>query len=297
MISSVCTIADKTFEPGCVALINSLYRCGFRGDVVIGAVGSGHRLPALIEGCPVDGVTLTFIELPAVSNVNFYKASLILKVFEISNVDQVFFFDADIVCREDWREYESWVSSGVAVCSDVNHLWMPPNHPHRAPWRRLLSELGLPARDIVGYANGGFVGVRRAQLEIVHTWQRLLSWFEQTKKCGWSDWQLRKGFPKYDQDLLNAALMASNDPISFVGHEGMSFGKSVGYMVHPVGGRKPWQRRFLRDLLVSGRPLPLSARQFWNHANGPINYMSRSDLLLARLEMDVTAVLSRLIGK
>ena len=68
-------------------------------------------------------------------------------------------------------------------------------------------------------------------------------------------------------------------------------------MVHPVGARKPWNKGFLKDLLLHGLPLPLAARQFWKHADGPIAVTSRRERLLARVEMDVTAALSRVIAR
>lgn len=297
MTAAVCTLTDATFEPGCAALLSSLHDCGFRGRVVVGLVGTGHVLPARVAEAPPTGLDIAFLSLPDRPNVNAHKPFLLGHCLQDPAVDAAFFFDADIVCCKVWRHFEDWVANGIAVCSDVNFLWMPPNHPHRAFHRRALGDLGLPCRDTVGYANGGFLGLRREHAAILDAWQRLLDWIDGGGGPQWDGWSLEAGFGKYDQDALNAALMAVEAPVAFVGPEGMSFAGSLGYMVHPIGPRKPWKRGFLRDLVLHGRPLPLAARSFWKHVDGPVRVMGRREQILARIEMDVTAALSRLIGR
>lgn len=295
--SIVCTLSDATFEPGCAALINSLYANGFRGKVVVGLVGSGHKLPSSIRSAPLDGINVEFLNLPHRSNVNALKPLMLSHCMHQLSAQATFFFDSDIICCGSWAEFEHWADNGIAVCSDVNFLWMPENHPQRAYYRRALDELDLPCRNIVGHANGGFLGVSRQYAEIIKVWGQLLEWLDDTALGRWDDWSLNAGFAKYDQDALNAALMAVDAPVSFVGHEGMSFNRSVGYMVHPVGPRKPWNKGFLWDLIRHGRPLPLAARQFWKHVGGPIEVKTQRERLLASLEMDATAALSRVISR
>lgn len=297
MTTAICTMTDRTFEPGCAALLNSLYQNGYRGKVIVGKLGSGHRLPRLLESTIFPGLDVQFLALADQPNVNYHKPGLLLHCFQDPSVSTAFFFDSDIVCTTDWRYYEDWVLGGLAVCSDINNLWMPPGHPMRAYWRRLLLELGYSARDITGYANGGFLGLSRDYLPFVHLWSDLINWLTSSPKAGWDSWTLHAGFKKYDQDLLNVALMAVNYPVSFVGPEGMSFAGSVGYMVHPIGSKKPWHKGYLQALLRKGFRLPISARQYWKYANHPIKAVSTTEKTMAKLEMDLTVMISRFFSQ
>ena len=116
-------------------------------------------------------------------------------------------------------------------------------------------------------------------------------------KPGWDDWSVRAGFNRYYQDLLNAAIMAFEGPVALVGHEGMSFGSSVGYMVHPVGKIKPWNKGYIKRLLLKGSPMPLANRQYWKFARYPIKVVSKWDRAVSGLDIVVTSAFSRLIGK
>ena len=294
---TICTIADRSFEPGCATLLNSLIAGGFRGKVVVGKIGKGHQLPEILAGNPLNGIEVNFVALPDKPNVNAHKPYMISHCFDDKVVDSVFFFDSDVVCCKEWRHFEEWVNSGIAVCSDVNFLWMPPNHPQRYLYRGAIEDLNLSERKVTGYANGGFLGVRRKDSEVVEVWQQVLDWLDDRAASTSDEWNLLAGFSKYDQDALNVALMSVSAPISFVGHEGMSFGQSVGYMVHSLGSRKPWNKGYIKELILHGRGLPLTAREFWKHADGPIGLFSSREKRLARLEMDVTAALSRVIGR
>jgi lipopolysaccharide biosynthesis glycosyltransferase len=297
MTTIICTMTDCTFEPGCAALLNSLYQNGYRGQIIVGKLGSGHQLPRLIERTSLPGLSIQFVSLPDRENVNFHKPSLLLRCFQDPSVSSAFFFDSDIVCTTDWRHYKEWLFSGIAVCSDINNLWMPSDHPMRSFWKRLLVELGYEDREVTGYANGGFLGLSRSYLSFINVWQELLSWLTDREKPNWDGWTLEAGFKKYDQDLLNAALMAVDFPISFVGYEGMSFASSVGYMVHSIGSKKPWHKDYLKALIKNGNRLPLAARQYWKYVDQPIRAASKTEQVAAKIEMDVTSILSRLIAR
>lgn len=294
---AICTITDHSFERGCAALINSLVHHGFRGRFVIGLAGGGHTLPERLGAGNAYGLDVSFVQLPDRSNVNFHKPHIVSHCFRDLSIESVFFFDSDIVCCRDWRHFEEWLANGISVCSDVNYLWMPSNHPKRAYYRRALSEIGMPQREIVGYANGGFIGVNRSHVEVIEAWARLIDWFEAEASQSWDEWSLKAGFWHLDQDLLNAALMAVSCPISFVGHEGMSFNQAIGYMAHPIGRRKPWNRGFLKDVIVHGRGMPLTGRQYWNNVERPIKVTSDMERNLAKIEIGVAALLSRFIAR
>ena len=129
MTSAVCTITDSSFEPGCGVLVNSLLQNGFRGKIVIGLIGKGHRLPGLIRKTKCDNAVFEFVELSGHGNPHRYKPDMLLHCFKDADISSAFFFDSDIICTKDWGFYQDWICSGIAVCSDINHLWMPPNHP------------------------------------------------------------------------------------------------------------------------------------------------------------------------
>jgi hypothetical protein len=290
-------MTDSSFEPGCGTLINSLYQNGYRGKIIIGLISNGHLLPKLIKAQSPPGLVFEFVNLRTQANVNYHKPSLLLHAFDDGTVTKAFFFDSDIICTKEWSHFLNWVDSGIAVCSDINHLWMPPSHPVRNLWKKLLAQHGYEFKDVSGYANGGFLGVSRAHIEIVRIWEELLSWLTFSNKTGWDDWSLKAGFEKYDQDLLNASLMAVECPVSFVGYEGMSFAESVGYMVHPVGPLKPWHKGYLKHLLLHGAGMPLANRQYWKYARSPLHNASPMEEKLAKIEMNLTAFLSRFMSK
>src|SRR6056297_2463728 len=154
----ICTICDDSFAPGCVALFNSLCRSGFRGEFLVGLVGGGEKLRSVLQEQSPKGVECHFRDLPRVSNVNYYKPSLLRICCDEFDAERFFFFDSDVVCATDWDDFISWLECGVAVCSDVSHFAMPPSHPMRGTWRRLIADRGLVAREFTGYVNGGFLG-------------------------------------------------------------------------------------------------------------------------------------------
>lgn len=294
----ICTVTSQSFHRGTGALINSLVRAGFKGQFIIGHLDEipDWYLSAQRELANFD-IFLSACKLSASTLPHYQKVNILERAMDAASGASIFFIDSDIIITEDWEFFNDWVRNGVALCSDVNFLGMTENHPMRRYWRSMLESNGFGVRDISGYANSGFIGINEDHKELIKTWRALLE--IKSSERGRDKKRLDKelGFITFDQDLLNAALMAVRVPVSLVGHEGMSFNGSIGYMVHPIGSRKPWNKGFLKDLIVQGRPMPLAARQYWKHVDYPIEVASKYDRALARLEMDVTAALSRLISR
>lgn len=294
----ICTVTSKSFHGGTGVLINSLVRANFKGRFILGHL---HALPDWYSDAQRDlsdyGIVLEAHKLSTGTLPHYQKVSILEYAMDTCSGAKVFYIDSDIIIQEAWAFFDEWAECGVALCSDINFMNMSENHPMRSYWRRLLKVNGYEARPITGYANSGFIGIEETSRELLGVWRKLLEIkaFERGENIK----KLKKepGFITFDQDLLNAALMAVQVPVSFVGHEGMSFDGSVGYMVHPVGSRKPWNKGFLKDLIVHGRPMPLAARQYWKHVDHPIKVASNFEQALARIEMDVTAALSRLIAR
>lgn len=305
----VCTITSRTFHAGTAVLINSLAKAGFKGRIIVAYVGS---LPEWSETAQVAlerfEIKVEFLKLAEDRLVFYHKASTLKHCAETFRPKKLFLIDSDIVIRKRWDFFETWVECGIAVCADINYINMQNDHPLRNYWRNLLISEGYNVYNRTGYANSGFIGLNENCFEIIDIWHHLIE--TKSKERGMNSktgYVFGQGFPEqgfqehgfatFDQDLLNAAMMATNMKMSIVGHEGMSFNNVLGYMVHAIGTKKPWQRGFLWNLIRNGKGLPLTARQFWRHTDGPIEVFNPVDRKIAEIEMNITAALSRLIAR
>lgn len=293
---TVCSITDKKFHVGTGVLINSLIRSGFRGKIYIAYFGSRPSWESQAKHLlKSHGVEIEFVGID-INILPHYAKPIIIKYAMERGANPVFYIDSDIIVMQGWDFFLRWIDQGVALAGDVSFEFMSPNHPMRSYWRDLIAELGLQERDVVGYANSGFIGLTNEYSEIIDVWDRMIQYYG-SRRGGLDKKPKREpGFITIDQDLLNAAMMATKVPLSLVGPEGMSFRKSVGYMVHPVGTRKPWKKGYLKDLILYGKGMHFAARCHWSHVNGPLILETRLSRTLARIEMDATALLSRLIG-
>lgn len=297
-MTTLCTITSRSFHTGTALLINSLVKAGFRGRIVVGYMDG---LPVWSETVRTTlarfEITLEFLKISATRLAFYQKVDILKHCIDVYQPNRLFFFDSDIVVKTNWDFFETWAGLGIALCSDVHFLNMPDNHPMRHYWRKLLVSQGYPVLPRTGYANGGFIGLNPDCFGIVDIWHKLIAVKSAERGEGNINFVREHGFRTIDQDLLNAALMATDLPVSLAGLEGMGFASGSGYMLHAIGPRKPWQRGFLRDLIYKGRALPLSTRMFWSHAIGPIEVFSPIERKMAQLEMNVTAALSRLIAR
>lgn len=294
----ICTITSRSYHAGTAALINSLVKARFTGRIVVGYMDD---LPTWAENARSTladfKIEINFHKLLADKLAFYHKPDILHHCITEFQPNRLFFIDSDIVILKEWNFFETWAGHAIALCSDVNYLHMQSNHPHRHYWRQLLLEHGYNVFERIGYANGGFIGLDKDCFKVVDIWQHLIAIKSTERGVNSQTFALEHGFQTFDQDLLNAALMATDLPVSIVGHEGMSFNGALGYMVHAIGRKKPWKRGFLWDLIRNGRGLPLVARQFWRHSDGPIKVFHPITRKVAEVEMNITAALSRLIAR
>lgn len=295
-MSTICTITTESFEVGTAALLNSLHAHGFRGRFFVGHVGSVPKRLQAAAGTLADrGIELLFHAFPAGGLPHYRKPEILLHALETAGDHGVFFIDSDIVICKDWDFFETWIEMGVALCGDVNFAAMSENHPMRYYWSQLIAHAGLLPRRLTGYANSGFIGLKKKDAQFVHTWKLLLEL--KSKQRGGTGVGAGKehGFITIDQDVMNATMMAVDVPISLVGPEGMSFGLARGYMTHPVGKWKPWHRGYFTKVIAAGVGPRMADLAYWNNVSGPVAAFSPRQRRLAQLEMRIAAALARIL--
>jgi hypothetical protein len=174
------------------------------------------------------------------------------------------------------------VEAGVALCADINPS-MPANHPIRNAWKKFYEGHKITFRrepDI--YFNGGFFGLKREHSEFLCCWRDLQELMA-PEIGGLENVNVRNRtylFHKTDQDALNVAAMACESPISPMGQDGMDFQYGGGgyVMSHAAGGAKPWNKPFLRNLLMHGSAPSRTDRIFFRHVKTPIQIFSPATL-------------------
>ena len=299
-----CTLYSGAYHYGVGGLANSLYRQGFRGMMCI---GYAPPLPPWAEGARRDGndmifqvshdFLLRFIPWPSSNNLSLEKAHFLLHVLDevAPQADGVLFFDADITVHGSWMFFEEWLHQGVALCLDGCYPLVPSRHPWRKGWQALALEAGYDRiRDLEYYANSGFVGVPRAERETIHCWAVLIETFLRSQSMVDNSVKFASREQAFvgDQDMLNAALMATNGPLSFIGPEGMDFSPAGYTMSHSIEGAKPWRKNFLVQA-VSGHPPSKADKSFWRYADYPIRLFGSIRIAAERSTMKMASVIGR----
>jgi hypothetical protein len=299
--SIVCTMAYGHFHLGVAALANSLAANGFQGELLIGTdAASFPWLPppdATGRFAIADGFHARIVPWTPPGNSLLSKARFLLQAMEehAATAEDFFYMDADIVVAAPWWKYRAWVRSGVALCCDVSDPLMPATHPARLPWRRLAEESGYPVRPVTGYVNAGFVGVAAEHAPLLHCWDGFCAWF--AGRYPDLDWRAAAVDPAFewpgtDQDLLNAAVMCTEVPLSIAGPAAMGFAYGRTLMLHALGPRKPWKRAFLAEALRAWGP-SRADKAFWRHCDGPLWPFRRPYLWLKRIDLALATALSR----
>lgn len=318
MSSAICTLFEGSYHFGLAALVNSLYFHGFEGDIYAGYRGEvppwAKKALKNEQLSWKDAVTLSvntgirihFLPLQTDYHLTNYKPDFMLQLWEgpAKGVDQLFYFDPDILVDTRWSFFSEWVGYGVAVCEDVNSP-LPANHPRRKAWRKFFSKHGIRLEfKEANYANGGFVGLTLENKSFLETWKLIqekmaleigglgVSQFNssQTKATAFTDPQYC--FSKTDQDALNAAIEAWSGDTSFVGKEGMGFKGGSSLLPHAIGGSKPWSRNALK-LAILGSPPRRVDHCYWHYANGIIRLYSNSYYFRKRTAQKIAALIGR----
>jgi len=315
MNSIVCTLFENHYHFGVVALVNSLYRQGFRGEVFAGYRGglprwTSHAManPSLLwEGSSTLNVAkelqVHFLPIKTDYHLTNYKPEFMLKLWEgpAKKARRCYYFDPDIVVIRSWDLFEQWTDCGLAICEDVNSP-LAANHPRRIAWRRYFGEKGITLffKEAI-YANGGFIGVNLKDRSFLSVWKTIQE--EMAPAIGGLNYsqfdtslESSQGpftpFGRTDQDALNASIEAWDGIVSFVGQEGMAFKPGLSLMPHALGAIKPWQLKPLQRAMA-GCPPRLVDRLYWRFVNGPISSHSP----FVTYSMNVAISLAALIGR
>ena len=306
MTTAVCTLFEGDYHHGVASLVNSLHASGFTDTVFAGFRGSRPAWAAADE-VSAGGVRVHFVRLTESLHFTNFKPQFMRRVFgELApSADAVLYLDPDICLTAPWRFVETWIEAGVALCEDVNSP-LHENHPRRFEWRNFYARHSIALRFRgTAYVNGGAVGVTRARLGFLETWERLqalmgeeIGGLDQVKLSGGTSKRMRDPFfcfNVHDQDALNATLEAcAETPVSILGREAMGFAAGLRVLPHALGRRKPWRRNYLRDAL-SGRPPGPADEAFWHHASGPLSSWPSGLPGRRRRQLRVARLISRFI--
>ena len=319
MNSAVCTLFEGSYHFGLAALVNSLHRAGFRGEVLAGHRGAmppwaGAAEPAPLDGWPdarslkvAEGLTLVFLSLDTDYHLTNYKADFMLALLDgpARDADALFYLDPDICVVQPWRYFIEWVSCGVALCEDVNSP-LPENHPRRVGWRRYYAQHGVFLRfRAAQHVNGGFVGVHRNDRAFLLSWKQTMDLMAAeigslslalTSIAAYRSTGFADCFDRTDQDALNAAVEATAQSVSVIGQEAMAFKAGSALLPHAIGGPKPWQANYLRAALAGVPPSP-AHKAYWAHVDGPISPYTTKALSRKRLALKLASAIGRVVSK
>jgi len=310
MNTIICTLFENDYHYGVAALINSLYYNGYLGEIFVGYKGSlpqwsleaNESNELLWTGSHSFKVTeklqVHFLPIDTHYHLTNYKPNFMLRVWNdfAKDAGAIAYFDPDIVIKCRWEFYESWMSHGVALVHEVVSNDMPPSHPIRLEWKKIIESCNRQqTREIYSYINAGFCGVSKENVEFIEVWADILDCAIQKYK---PDVKRLTSFDKtspfcfFDQDALNVAAMCCESPISEIGPEGMDFIHGGWTMSHAVGAPKPWKKRFLLSALKGNSP-SLPDKAFWLYANGPIQNNSSIKIKVKRASISVASFIGR----
>jgi hypothetical protein len=248
-----------------------------------------------------DGLTIRFIPLEPKIHFANYKPDFMLEVWtkHCPEAGALFYFDPDITIKCRWTFFEEWVEAGVAVCQDVNGS-MPDNHPIRYAWRRLLEPHGVRFRNqFETYFNAGFAGMTARDSAFVELWKHIQ---ELMQRCG-EDFRFLGGadrtlpFSWRDQDAFNIACMAAEQKISPVGQDGMEFQPGGYIMSHAIGKAKPWNKPFIRSVLLRAVGPSRADKAFFEHLEYPIHLYPPLRLAWKRFCLSLASLFGRFMRR
>ena len=317
MISSICTLFEGHYHYGVAGLSNSLYNKGFRGSIYAGYRGT---LPDWCSNAQENAqlqwpgsktlqiskeLNIHFLPLETDYHFTNYKPDFMIRLMNgpAKSDEAIYYFDPDIIITAPWRCFEEWVSCGIALCEDVNSP-LAENHPRRIAWRNYFQDKGvdLHFKESI-YANGGFVGVHKTDIEFLTCWQSIqelmapeVGGLSRSSLNGLMIPAEARGpfapFGKTDQDALNATVEAWAGKVSFLGKEAMAFSAGLSLLPHALGHPKPWQWKPLFQAL-NGAPPRLVDREYWKAVNGPIITHSVGMVKRRRMFINLAAFIGR----
>lgn len=315
MNSIVCTLFEGHYHYGLAALINSLYKHGFKGDFYAGYRGalpewagtSKNETISKWKNCTSisvrKGQSIHFIPLEVNYHFCNYKPDFVIALSEYlgESTQGIFYFDPDIVIKCRWSFYEQWLDLGVPVVHEITNNDMPQTHPIRQIWANEIRKNGLEVKtDICSYLNSGFFAVKHADIGFAHLFKKFVDVSQQDYNMDLTDFtfELDRSNPFFakDQDAFNIAAMCTEASISEYGPEGMDLTSGGKLMSHAIGNPKPWKKKYIKNFL-KGSPPTMADREYWNNANDAIKLYSDRRLKMARMELQLASFLGRFYRK
>ncbi len=309
----IAVLAESPVYPGLAALINSLVRHGFNGNIWVGFRGVAPEWASLaarpgtclrIGACDVH-----LVRLNTARPFTYHKPTFVRQVFEDLNptCDAVVYMDTDIVINRDWSFFKAWMGYGMAIVEDIPQHPVGRDHPKRLALIEWLESLGFTAaRDLDRYFNAGFVGLPRSLSGFLNTWTTLVDTAETALSLRQMAGHLiaptntspeaspvparvegvLKTIFHHDQDAFNMALMATAVPFSAYGPDGMGFSGSWNVpMVHAVGAVKPWNKRFMYHRIRYGAGPSATDVIWWRYSDYPLRAVGRGQRARAMADL------------
>ncbi len=308
MNSAVCTLFEGDYYYGVGALVNSLYKHGFRGVIWAGYRGA---LPPWVKNIQqythyqefevAEGCCIRFIAVSTRAHLTNYKPAFMLDLWGnyCPDADELFYFDPDIVVKCRWSFFMEWAYRGVALCQEVSNQYWPVDHPIRLMLRDFAEANGFTCyRSSSQYFNGGFIGVHKKFRSFLELWVELI---QKAQDEGGNVQEFNLGditklFNSLDQDTLYLASTISEYPLSTLGSEGMDFVSGGFTMSHAVGSAKPWRKHMLREAVVGNAPTSAD-KGYWQHTKVPISLYSASMRIFKIVDLRCGAGLGRFVGR
>ena len=311
----ICTLYEGDFHMGVGGLANSLHAVGFRGTLLVGYRGdlpewchplTDERKGELsVQTLNAQSLTIHFVKVDTDYHLTNYKPDfMLIAAKNFPEAKNLFYFDPDIVLTETWCYYQEWVKFGVALCEDINSP-ITKNHPQRLAWREYFAKYGftLTYKDSI-YVNGGFVGLRREQIDFLELWKSIQEAMAPSIG-GLSKSSIGKSgtprpiskdaiytFYKTDQDALNATTEAYPRDCSTIGKEAMGFKQGFKLMAHAQGRYIPWSKAYCRTTL-SAHPPSFAEKEYWKHVSAPIALIPPIRLKLIKLKIGLCGFIGR----
>ncbi len=307
MNSTICTLFEGDYHYGVGALVNSLYKHGFRGVVWAGYRGALPPWAKDVQQCPqyqeftvAEGCCVRFVPVNTARHLTNYKPDFMVDLWEeyCSLSEALFYFDPDIVIKCRWSFFEEWALCGVAICGDGHYYQIPSDHPMRCIWKEYAFRKGYGCqKETNNYYNGGFVGFHHTHKSALRIWQKLLAGLidEGVDLNQFMPGDRTLPFFATDQDMLNLMAMVTPDSLSTIGPSGMDFDGTGNIMSHAFGV-KPWRKQFARTALHGFAPSSAD-KGFVANSLTPINLYSQRQRIQIGLDLRCGAAIGRLIRK
>ena len=306
-ISTICTVFEGHYAKGVAGLTNSLAANGYNGIIWAGykgALPSWAKIETTLNGVETmrvsETITLNFVKLDAAVFLPYCKPDFMLDVLNnrLPDVENIFFFDCDIIVKCRFSYFEEWVNCGVALCEDVNSP-LPVSHPLRFQWQNYFKKYGIVVhrRDDY-YVNGGFIGIKKENKAILEQWSLvqnlMMDELKEVNSIGFKD--RTNPFHRTDQDALNIAKDITDCPLSIADGTAMDLNNYGFIMSHAVGNQKPWQKNWLAFVLKHGQRPTMTDRLFMNHTEGPLSIFTKNERFLKRWNLKIASALGRIIS-